>query len=108
VVAAKRTISKMVRSKAGALLGMQGERIRAAVRNRYIRRFAPYIHRLTDEYTCTYICRLTDKCNGLCSSVEAICLSFGTEEYKITEECTPFFCSELRRIKIFECLVRRA
>jgi hypothetical protein len=69
------------------------------------RRLPRYICQLTDEYTTTYIHRLTNECIGLCSSVAAIFLGsgtveyitvifLGTEEYKTTEECTLLFCSE--------------
>jgi hypothetical protein len=72
---------------------VHGERFRAAVQNWYVPRLARYIH------------RLTDKCTGLCSLVEAICLGsytegyitvifLSTEEYKITEACTLFSSSE--------------
>jgi hypothetical protein len=48
-----------------------------------------------------YICRLTDECMRLCSSIENILLGSNTEEYitviflrteedKNTKECTPF------------------
>jgi hypothetical protein len=67
-----------------------GERIRAAVGNRYVPRLAPYLGWLTDEHTTTYSRQLTDEGTELCSSVEDIFLGSGTEEYKSTEECTLF------------------
>jgi hypothetical protein len=48
---------------------------------------------ITDEYTATYIHRLTDKCTEIYSSVEDIFLSTGTNEYKRTKQCTLFSCS---------------
>jgi hypothetical protein len=45
--------------------------------------YAGYIHRLTNEYTTTYIHRLINECIGICSSIEAIFFDFGTEEYII-------------------------
>jgi hypothetical protein len=64
----------------------------------------PYIHRLTDECTTTYIRRLTDEYIGLYSSVRCTLLGlgieefssiifFGIEEYKKIEKDTLFSCS---------------
>jgi hypothetical protein len=80
----------------------------------YVPRLARYIRRLTDEYTATYVCRLTNECMGLCSSVEAIILGsctkgyikvifHGTEEYKITEECTLFSYSAICLAHKYSC-----
>jgi hypothetical protein len=84
------------------------------VRNRYVPWLAWHIHRLTDKYTIMYICRLTDECTRLYSSVEAIFLGsctegyiivilLGTEEYKITEECTMFSCSAIFLAHKYSC-----
>jgi hypothetical protein len=41
----------------------------------------PYIPRLTDECTATYICRLTNEYSGPYSSVPSIFLGFDTKEF---------------------------
>jgi hypothetical protein len=100
----KRTLQETQTRSSVSHCWARGERIRAAIRNQYVPRLARYIHRLTDEYTTMYIHRLTNECMGLYLSVETIffgsytegCITvifLSTKEYKITEECTMFFCS---------------
>jgi hypothetical protein len=67
-----------------------------------------YICRLTDEYTVTYIHRLTDECTGLSLPVQVTFLGAGTEEcslviflvtekYKIIKKYTLFSYSGWRK-----------
>jgi hypothetical protein len=74
-----------------------------AVWNFEIHRGAPYIRRLTDECTTTYICWLTDEYSGLYSSVPSTFLNFGTEEFSSIIFLSTEEYKNLKEDALFSC-----